>query len=59
MDQCSLRFEWKTSFLCSKKKIEFDSLLCTATFVDYHNDFNSPIMINMANILSIHEVSFN
>lgn len=37
----------------------FDTLLCTATFVDYQNDFDSPIMINMTNILSIHEVSFS
>lgn len=59
MDKCSLRFEWKTSFLCSKKVMAFNTLLCTATLLDYQNDIDGPKIINMTNILNFHEVSFN
>lgn len=39
--------------------IEFDALFCTATLKDYHNNYDGPKKINLTNILSIHEVSFN
>lgn len=37
----------------------FDTLLCTATFVDYQNDIDGIKIINMTNILNFHEVSLN
>lgn len=39
--------------------IEFDRSMCAATFKNDHKDFGNLKIINMKNIMSIHEVSFN